>query len=186
MRESPKARQAWADYLALGDGRSLEKLLALYRSCSEPAPTGQMTTLKLWSRAFGWQSRLQAIADAAAAEAEAAIQARRREVLETGLALDYERVDALKGLARKLLDEVDAGRLWLPDVKAIGSGENAERVDIERFNGSLVEQLRGALDDLAKEKGERVKKLEHSGPGGVPVVFTLRLSNDDGDGDSTP
>lgn len=186
MRESPKARQAWADYLALGEGRSLEKLAATYRTATEPPPTKQIDTLKEWSRSFGWQSRLQAIADAAAAEATAAIYARRREALETGLALDHERVDALKGLARRLLDEVDKGRLWLPDVKAIGSGENAERVDIERFNGSLVEQLRGALDDIAKEKGERVKKLEHSGPGGVPVVFTLRLSNDDGDGDRTP
>jgi len=171
----------------MGEGRSLERLLQRYRTGTKAAPATDLTRLKLWSRTFGWQARLQEIADRAAAEAETALAARRREAWETGLAQSFERVEALKRLADQLLDEVEhQGRLWVRDVKSIGSGENAERVDIERFNAAEVEQLRGLLDDIAKEKGERVKKLEHAGPGGLPPVFTLRLSNDDGDGDSTP
>lgn len=175
MRESARARQAWADYLAMGEGRSLRELAARYRQQvqaeGEPgAPTEHLSRLEQWSTTFGWQARLQAIADAAAAEAEAAIRARRRAILESGLALDFERVDVLKRVAAQLLDELETGgRLWVRDVKAIGSGENAERVDIERFNAAEVEQLRGLLDDIAKEKGERVKKHELAGPRGGPI-----------------
>lgn len=161
MRESPKARQAWADYLALGEGRSLEKLLALYQTCTEPAPTKQLTTLKQWSATFGWQARLQAIADAAATEAAAAIQRRRADAIQTGLALDYERVLVLKDLATTLLTELtEGGRRWLPDAKWIGGADYGEKVEIERFNAQEVEQLRGLLDDLAKETGGRAKTVK--------------------------
>jgi hypothetical protein len=183
MRETSRARQAWADYLALGEGRSLEKLAADYvsRSGSGPdpdretgpaPPTRFLSTLKEWSARFGWQERLRAIADAAAADAQAAIAARRREVLEDGLGLDYERVTVLKRVAERLRTEIEEeGRLWVQDAKSIGSGESAERVDIERFNAAEVEQLRGLLDDIAKEKGERVKRLEHSGRDGAPIAI---------------
>jgi hypothetical protein len=76
--------------------------------------------------------------------------------MEQGLAVDHERVKALKELADTLLDELrQYDRRWVRDVKQIGSGDSAERVDIERFNASEVEQLRGLLDDIAKEKQER-------------------------------
>lgn len=50
--------------------------------------------------------------------------------------------------------------LWVADVKSIGSGEFAERVDIERFNSALVEQYRKVLEDIAKETGGRVQKQD--------------------------
>jgi hypothetical protein len=43
----------------------------------------------------------------------------------------------------------------VPDVKSIGSGEFAERVDLVRFNAALLEQFRGTLDDIAQEVGQR-------------------------------
>lgn len=183
MQESRRAREAYADYLAMGEARSLDKLHALYRTRTEPGPpTAHLSTLKHWSTTFGWQARLQAIADQAAAEAVAAITARRRAILEDGLALDFERVDVLKRVATRLLDEIEnQGRLWVQDVKAIGSGETAERVDIERFNAAEVEQLRGLLDDIAKEKGERVKKLEHGGTPGRPIGVRHSAGRDKSD-----
>lgn len=51
--------------------------------------------------------------------------------------------------------------VWLKDVKQIGRGDDAERVDIVRFNSALFEQFRGLLDDLAKETGGRVTKTEN-------------------------
>ena len=42
-------------------------------------------------------------------------------------------------------------------------GEFAERVDIERFNAAIISEVRGVLDDIAKETGGRAQKLEHSG-----------------------
>lgn len=185
MRESPGARRAWADYLALGEDRSLEKLLHRYQTGTEPAPTTNLTRLKLWSRTFAWQGRLQTLAEAAAAEAQAALVARRREVLESGLGLDHERVAALKRLAERLLGELEDDRLWLADAKMLGAGEHGERYDFERFNAAGVEQLRGLLEDIAAEKGERVRRHEHSGRDGAPIPVQIVMP-DNGRGDRAP
>jgi hypothetical protein len=191
MRESVRARRAYADYLAMGEGRSLEKQAELYRQrqgtdSEATAPTVHARRLYEWSRVHGWQERLRAIADAAAAEAEAAIAARRRAVLGAGLALDVVRVDVLKRVAERLRAEIEEeGRLWVQDAKWIGSGEFGERVDIERFNAAEVEQLRGLLDDIAKEKGERVRRHEHSGRDGAPIPVQIVMP-DNGRGDRAP
>jgi len=46
--------------------------------------------------------------------------------------------------------------IWLPDVKEVGG----QVVDIERFNAAIVDQYRGALDDIAKEVGGRKGTLQ--------------------------
>ncbi len=156
MKESIRARQAWADYLAMGAGRSLERLAEDYRSRARSVPTRQLSRLKRWSADFGWQQRLKDIADQEARDVVAQQAEYRRAIMEEGLALDHERVSALKELAGVLLDELrQDDRRWVRDVKQIGKGETAEKVDVERFNAAEVEQLRGLLDDIAKEKGER-------------------------------
>lgn len=92
---------------------------------------------------------------------------RRQQVMESGLALDFERVDQLKRVGHFLIDQIyEQGEdgtyhnIWLPDVKQIGSGNSAERVDIERFNAAIIGELRGVLDDLAKETGGRIKGVD--------------------------
>jgi hypothetical protein len=186
MRESSRARRAWADYLALGEGRSLERLADDYRARTESVPTRQLSRLKRWSADHGWQERLRALADEAVAAAAAVLVERRRAALEAGLGLDFERVVVLKRLAARMVAELeDEGRLWVQDAKWIGSGEFGERVDLERFNAAEVEQLRGLLDDIAKEKGERVRRLEHSGRDGAPIPVLITLP-DNGRGDRLP
>lgn len=112
---------------------------------------------------FDWSDR--------AAEYDAAWEAQkdleRRAVMAEGLALDYERTRKLLRLADFLEEQIyEQGEdgvyhnVWVPDVKQIGTGDNAERVDIERFNASLLEQYRGVLDDIAKEAGGRIKKQQ--------------------------
>ena len=166
--ESNKAIQACNDYLRMGAGRSLAKLHHNYVSPSSiSAPTTvSLRWLQEWSRRYDWVNR--------AAEWDA--QADERKTLEynlamkNGLALDYERVNSLKGLALFLESQVyeqgETGKyhnVWLPDVKSVGYGENSEIVDIERFNAGLIQQFRGTLDDLAKETGGRVVKSEFTG-----------------------
>jgi len=46
------------------------------------------------------------------------------------------------------------------DVKSIGAGDNAERVETEKFNAPLVHEFRGLLDDIAAEVGGRVNKTD--------------------------
>lgn len=189
--ESSRAVQACNDYLRMGPGRSLRKLAQKYgKTRQNPAPTDSLNTLEEWSSEFGWQIR--AMEYDAGLEAEK--NARRRKEFEAGLALDFQRVRALKKLAKFLEGEiftraqkVGAGEegeqavsefpnVWLHDVKQIGAGESAERVDIVRFNAALLEQYRATLDDLAKETGGRKQRLEHSGHIDIDVT---KLSDDE-------
>lgn len=174
--EGSPAVIACNDYLRMGPGRSLQKLCEWYRSGTEVPPTKRLNTLKKWSQFYGWQARAE-IYDAII---EAEKNAHRRSIMASGLALDYERVVKLKELTGLLLGEVYTvdklgitqlvqDNVWLPDVKQIGSGEYAERVDITRFNAAIFEQVRGLLDDLAKETGGRKQevKMEHRGSIGI-------------------
>jgi hypothetical protein len=165
LKETSRARQAWADYLAMGPGRSLEKLLALYSERRQSGrrasvPARRLRTLYDWSSTFGWQARLQAITDGHIAAATAAEAARIRGIMETGFARPVERVAVLKDLAETLLADLrDPQKRWLRDVKGIGQGDNWTQVEIERFNAAELEQLRALFDDIAKETGGRPKTI---------------------------
>lgn len=180
-RETSRNVQACNDYLRLGPGRSLRILWERYAKDNRSLPpTSNFDTLKMWSAKWGWVAR----AEAYDAECEQAKNARRREIMESGLALDYERVETLKRIAALLEGEIEKRaevegldgepakdkngnpiegeryRVWLPDVKQIGSGDYAERVDIERYNSAIFGDLRGVLDDLAKETGGRIARQD--------------------------
>jgi len=180
-RETNKAIQACNDYLRLGPGRSLAKLLDRYQNATEAPPTKRIKSLADWSRTFGWQARAVAYDAAAERQKTEATEARRREAMETGLALDYERVLELKALAQflkgQLYEVSEDGKfpnVWVHDVKQIGKGEDAERVDIERFNSAIFEQFRGTIDDLARETGGRKLKTSLETPDLKPLPEALR------------
>ncbi len=188
--ESDRAVIACNDYLRLGPGRSLAKLLQKgAKKNKKELSTESESTLKKWSADYDWRARSSAYD----AGLEAAKNERRRKEMEAGLALDYERVRILKRLAKLLGDQLfDEGgtangadgidgadgraypNLWLADVKQIGAGEFAERVDLVRFNAALVEQFRSALADLAAETGGRKQKVDHT----IANIDYGRLSDD--------
>jgi hypothetical protein len=160
--------QACNDWLRLGAGRSLPKLVA-YWDTSGQQPTN-MSTLKKWSAKFKWGTREEAYD----AELEKAKNARARAIMETGIALPHVRMQKLKKLERFLGEQIahqDPSRpdglqndlVWVRDVKIMGGGEDASEVEIFRFNAPLIEQYRGALDDAAKETGGRKQLVENSG-----------------------
>lgn len=114
MRETPRARVAFADYVALGDGRSLERLVDRYRSAPEVSPTTRLATLKRWSASHNWQARITEIA--AQQEQEAAehwVQVRaehRNRMLMTGQALLARADEMLKWpLARRTVQGGEDG-----------------------------------------------------------------------------
>ncbi len=74
--------------------------------------------------------------------------------LTTGLSLREKRVEALKKLADVMLEELTREadkRLWTQNAKTVAM----EQYEYEEFNRGEVEALRGVLDDIAKEVGER-------------------------------
>jgi hypothetical protein len=175
--ESDKAVIACNDYLRFGVGRTLGALVQKPRQTPRNTAKGRsLNTLQSWSKKFGWalrateyDARWEAIKN----------EARLRELAE-GLAQDFERVRKLKRLAEfletQLYEQGENGEyhnVWVPDVKSIGGGEFAERVDIERFNSSIISEYRAVLDDIAKEVGGRIKKQEVSGKDGGAITFSV-------------
>ena len=75
--EKPEAARAFEDYYALGEGRSLARLAAMYRASSNPAPTRHIRTLKDWSARHGWQQRIK---DRDAEDAEEVRKALKKRV----------------------------------------------------------------------------------------------------------
>lgn len=104
-------------------------------------------------------------------------EADETSALKTGLSIKENRVATLQRLANRILEDIlgneeDPGsRLWLDQVKGIGSRDNYERVEYQEFNRSEVESLRGLLDDIASELGERQPGVQ------VNNTFTFDMEN---------
>jgi len=58
-RETSRAKQDFRDYYSLGAERSLRKLYQGYTEDLLISPTKSLATLKMWSRAFNWQARIE-------------------------------------------------------------------------------------------------------------------------------
>ena len=158
IKESRRANAAFRDYARMGAVRSLRDLVAQYKLNPETAPSTSWTTVTAWSAKFAWVERAKIFEIIQQARDQEAYDTRRREIMESGLALTHERLAKLNQLFGKLEGYLsDENKVWLPDVKLIGGGKKSERVDIVRFNTALIEHFRGTLDDIAREMGQRMK-----------------------------
>lgn len=153
-RETSKAIQACNDWLRMGPGRSLPDLYEKYTESNQNSPpTQSLGTLKKWSSDYDWAERAQ-LYDA---EIERQKNERRKQILETGLALDYERVFELKDLFDKLKKELDYNGLYYTDKKISSTGKV---ITVDVFNKALIGEIRGILNDIAKETGGRSQKVD--------------------------
>lgn len=113
------------------------------------------------AKKYRWIERAAAFDAFQIAEIEQKLAAEKARTLLTDYAVMYRRVAQLNEQAKQLIAMLDdPNKVWVPDVKAIGSGPDAERVDLVQFNDSLFREIRATFDDIAKELGERVKKAE--------------------------
>ncbi|MGB8647348.1 MAG: hypothetical protein WCF84_19090 [Anaerolineae bacterium] len=123
------------------------------------------------ARRWDWQARAEAWDAVELQRVEIEQRQRRDAILNRGMALLEERVDRLNELATLLWGDLKTDdKRWLPDVKLIGQGEQAERVDLVRFNSGLINQFRGALDDIAVELGGRQRGVKLNGSVTVGVT----------------
>lgn len=82
-------------------------------------------------------------------------------VMRSGYALQHNRILMLQEQLSTLLAYTqEEHRVWVPDVKGVGTGEFAERVDLAQFNDALFKEIREYLTDIAEEMGERIKKKD--------------------------
>ena len=158
--ETAKAVQACNDYMRMGPGRSLAKLSQFYhKAAADPkikakVPSKHKTTLSKWSRTWGWVDRAEEF-DSTILEEEK--NQRAKEARETGYALDYERIKTLKDLAGHIWEDLESG-VYTTRLIKVGQGEDAELIPVEVYNKEPIADLRGLLDDLAKETGGRISK----------------------------
>ncbi len=128
------------------------------------------------AKQWQWEERAEAYDVAQFAEEEKV----RQRVYRSGWALDHNRVLTLMEVAqslRKMVDEPD--KVWLPDVKSVGTGPTAERVDLLQFNADLYRELREYLTDISDETGGRTKKTETTLKG-LPKVYIDLNEDEDG------
>jgi hypothetical protein len=164
-------------YCQLGSKRSLA---AIYRKESRvksrkvASKKRNSGVSKAWTAAktqWDWESRAAAWDADQRVQLLAEYEKRKAEILSNGFALNFERIERLGKLADLLWKELNQrDNRWLPDVKQIGQGENAERVDIVRFNSAIIEQFRKSLEDIAIEMGDRVRGVKLTGNVGVAQV----------------
>lgn len=121
-------------------------------------PTGDWYEIaKEWS----WEERVAAWDEFLEEQTEKQLIAERKKVLKSGFAVMHKRVKELDAITTRLIGYLDdENNVWLPDVKAIGTGPHARQVDIVHFNSALFGEIRNYLGDIAAEMGERVKKNE--------------------------
>lgn len=170
-RETPDALQAFEDYWAMGDERSLPKLAELYanrKRTGQPVPTVQESALKRWSTSHGWQERCkQRITEEAARTREenrravARVRARTMKAIEADLGLYAQRV--AKGEAVLAQDAASLERMTklyfqlaeepLSDRYELrGPGPGGEHV--VEHKGDAFDELVSRLDSLAARRRE--------------------------------
>lgn len=143
--ETARAYAAFLDYVKLGDGRSLRRLLEQYqawhgekRGQSEgkaravSVPTARLATLEGWSTRYRWQERLAAYQAELARREQAVWEQRRAEVRER----DWAAGEELRDLAAQVLAQAPQfvkttrrllrGRDGAPDREVITLGLDAD------------------------------------------------------------
>jgi hypothetical protein len=140
----------------LAEGKTLHEVNSLAASFEPPF---KMTSQQCYAYRKDYDIDLQKI-----------MQEKDTLALNTGLALRANRVQALIALALLLEEDLRVKKLvWTRDVKsiAVGAGKDTEhvRIDFEVFNKAEIQELRGIYDDIAKETGGRITKVDVSSLG---------------------
>jgi len=163
-RESPRANSALRDYLQSAAPRSLDALLAGYLHAAH-APARSLKTLKAWAVRFEWQARAAFHDQLQVQNAERAEAERLTLSMHSGMAVPAERVESLKQLYDDLLDyQKSLLKIWRMDLEPV-EAEPGARPRVPRFSTALIIQLRGILDDLARETGGRApRKFREAAP----------------------
>jgi hypothetical protein len=160
-RESDAAVVACNDYLRMGSGRSLSRLVAGYRGrtvgdpLAEKPPTQRLPTLEEWSSKFEWQAR----ASTYNAEQDQAKTIEIQRLKTEGLAAEHNRIAELDAMFSKMREEFIEKGLWAEDIKI---SPNGMQVKVKVFNKPMIDSMRGILDDIAKEVGGRKQQINQT------------------------
>jgi hypothetical protein len=95
-------------------------------------------------------------------------EAFRDRALVEGFADKRARIKVLNGTAQDIARWLADNEYEREEVKVAANGE---AISYKVFDHARYSQLRGALDDIAKEMGDRATKTELTGKDGAPLVL---------------
>lgn len=183
--ESYKAVQACNDFLRLGPGRSLVKLYEFYtekrtkteKNIQKP-PTNSLKTIQGWSGKYNWAKRAESF-DETFEEEKTEVY---RDVVQETIASKYKRIEELIALYEEIRGEVKHPII----VDGVVMTHPTTKDPLYYIDTKVVAQVRGTLDDLAKEVGERIAKsalVNKDGDDVIPLVtsITVRTTQKHGD-----
>jgi hypothetical protein len=171
-------------YLLMGFKRSVNAVFHLEAEETRDYPsTGVQGHWYEYAKKYRWEERALAYDTHWIEEQDKLIAQEREIVLRTGFALQHKRIEALDKIANILIEMTeDEDKVWLPDVKSVGFGPTAERVDIVNFNAPLFTLIEKYQASIAAEMGERVKRKDITVTELPPNVY---LFDPDDDGSVT-
>jgi hypothetical protein len=173
--ETLKAHTAFLDYVRMGSGRSLAKLIAQYQDQGaakvglEKPPTKRLNTLKEWSVTHEWQKRLEAWATERNQRDQALWEERRRQLRED----DWVTGERLREQANAALEQVP--NFLTTKRRLIKGGEGQPDREVVTM-GLRLGEVTGAAktaSDLQRAAAEAPTIMRHevSGPGGGPIQY---------------
>lgn len=165
--ESKRANSALRDYFFMGDGRSLRKLLEIYKEQSlnnslTTPPALRFITLANWSSSYFWQDRISRMTEIEREKDYQLWESRRRQIRET----DYSNAQRLRDLFDRAMDEAPnfiktrrkfiAGKDGSPDREIVTLSFDTNAV-------ARIAELASKLDRLAAEMETERTRSDVSG-----------------------
>lgn len=107
---------------------------------------------------------------------------RQTKYLTMGLARKEARIEVLVKLADKMVQDIHdpaLKRMWVKRIRGLGQGKAMQLIEEEEFNSPELIQLRGVLEDIAKEMGHRQTKVEVAIPETIKVTIMPKADSKD-------
>lgn len=176
-------------YLRLGTKRSVHAVYAKEAKKKQVKPSTNIgpewyEAAKTWE----WLARARVYDEWQRKEEDRIIAEEKEKVLRSGFALMHKRVKELDRITRRLIQmEKDDSKVWIPEIRVIGSGENAQTIENINFNAPLYTLIDKYLDSIAKETGERIKVTKSELSGKVDgdhtekIMFYMPVVDDEDD-----
>lgn len=195
--ETARAYAAFLDYVKLGEGRSLRRLLEQYQAwhgekrrqsdgkvTADLPPTTRLRTLEGWSTRYRWQERLAAYQAELARREQAVWERRRAEVREADWQMSAELRELVRAALAQLPQFIKTTRTY---VKGRDGEPDREVVTVQHDLPALLKALEvaSALQRLAAEVPPPRQTHDVRVTQAVPIAF-VRVAGVSSSGDDSP
>jgi hypothetical protein len=153
--ETSQAYKAFVDYARMGPLRSFSKLITVYKTRSEDAPSTSLTTIKAWSANHNWIERCKIYDHETELELESSVRQRRLNLLDKfgalieqaieGVELDNVSLSQISGALKTYLDSSMGILNDMPvqhmEILTTGNAEDVKETETDALRQRALELL---------------------------------------------